>query len=395
VTVEVEPHLAVAKLVARKDAVRRSETERIIRNLDVHGIERVHGAARFLGGETVEVTSDGGARRRLSADAVLIATGSHPFRPSSIPFDDPDVHDSNDILGIERLPSSLAVLGGGVIGCEYASMFAALGVEVHLVDGRGSLLPFLDREIGERLLTGMTHLGVIPHLNERAEEVVRDAEGRLTCRLTSGAVLACEQVLVTSGRSGNTAGLNLEAVGVETDARGYVVVDEGFRTAAPAIYAAGDVIGFPALASTSMEQARVAVCRAFGFAYKQEVSGLLPYGVYTIPEVSCVGLGEQDAQDRGVDAVVGRAFFQDNARGQILGDRDGMVKLVFDRVSRRLVGCHCIGERASELVHVGEVAIALGGTVDTFIELVFNYPTLGETFKYAAYDALGQMGPAG
>jgi len=287
------------------------------------------------------------------------------------------------------------VLGGGVIGCEYASMFAALGVGVHLVDGRGSLLPFLDREIGERLLVGMGHLGVIPHLNERAEEVARDGEGRLTCRLTSGAVLACEQVLVTSGRSGNTAGLNLEAVGVETDDRGYVVVDEGFRTAAPGIYAAGDVIGFPALASTSMEQARVAVCRAFGFAYKQEVSALLPYGVYTIPEVSCVGLGEQDARDRGMDTVVGRASFHDNARGQILGDRDGMVKLVFDRASRKLVGCHCIGERASELVHVGEVAIALGGTVDTFIEIVFNYPTLGETFKYAAYDALGTMGPAG
>ena len=393
VTVEVEPHLAVAKLIARKDAVRRSETERFIRNLDAHGIERVHGRARFLDGETIEVTSES-ATRRLSADVILIATGSHPFRSPSIPFEDPDVHDSNDILGIERLPSSLAVLGGGVIGCEYASMFAALGVEVHLVEGRGSLLPFLDHEIGARLLTGMRHLGVIPRLNERAEEVARDAERRLTCRLTSGTVLACEQVLVTSGRSGNTAELNLEAVGVESDARGYVVVDEGFRTAAPGVYAAGDVIGFPALASTSMEQARVAVCRAFGFAYKQEVSSLLPYGVYTIPEVSCVGLGEQEARDRGVDAVVGRAFFHDNARGQILGDREGMVKLVFDRVGRRLVGCHCIGERASELVHVGEIAIALGGTVDTFIEIVFNYPTLGEAFKYAAYDALGRIGPA-
>ncbi len=199
---------------------------------------------------------------------------------------------------------------------------------------------------------------------------------------------------MTSGRSGNTPGLNLEAVGVETNPRGYVVVDEGFRTAVPGIYAAGDVVGFPALASTSMEQARVAVCRAFGFDYKQEMSSLLPYGVYTIPEVSCVGVGEEDARERGIDAVVGRALFRDNARGEILGDREGMVKLVFDRDSRALVGCHCIGERASELVHVGEVAIALGGTVDTFIEIVFNYPTLGETFKYAAYDALGSMGPA-
>ncbi|MEO8476462.1 MAG: Si-specific NAD(P)(+) transhydrogenase [Actinomycetota bacterium] len=394
VTVEVESGLAVAKLIARKDAVRRSETARILRNLDAHGIEQVRGEARFLDRQTVEVVAGDGARR-LSAQVFLIATGSHPFRPPSIPFEDPDVHDSNDILGIERLPGSLAVLGGGVIGCEYASMFAALGVEVHLVEGRDSLLPFLDHEIGERLLAGMTHLGVHPHLEERAETVGRDPDGRLTCRLTSGTVLACDQVLVASGRSGNTAGLQLEAVGVETDARGYVDVDDGFRTSVPGIYAAGDVVGFPALASASMEQARVAVCRAFGFDYKQEVSSLLPYGVYTIPEVSCVGLGEREAEAAGIDAVVGRAFFKDNARGQILGDREGMIKLVFDRATRALVGCHCIGERASELVHVGEVAITLAGTVETFIETVFNYPTLGEAYKYAAYDALGRMGPAG
>ncbi len=392
VTVEVEPHLAVAKLIARKDAVRRLETERIVRNLEAHGIELIHGGARFVEPDTIEVTGEGGGIRRLSADVILIATGSRPFRPPSIPFDDPDVHDSNDILGIERLPSSLAVLGGGVIGCEYASMFAALGVEVHLVEGRPTLLPFLDHEMGERLLEAMTHLGVRPHLDDRLEEVRRQPDGGLLCRLRSGTELASEQVLVASGRSGNTANLDLETVGVATDERGYVEVDEGYRTAASGIYAAGDVIGFPALASTSMEQARVAVCRAFGFAYKQEVSSLLPYGVYTIPEVSCVGLGERVAQEQGVDVVVGRAFFRDNARGQILGDRDGMVKLVFDRVSRELIGCHCIGERATELVHVGELAIALGGTLETFIEIVFNYPTLGEAFKYAAYDALGRMG---
>jgi NAD(P) transhydrogenase len=390
VTVEVEPRLAVAKLIERKDAVRQLEAERMIRNLEAHGVEQIHGEARFIDGNTIEATSEGGVRR-LSAEAVLIATGSHPFRPPSIPFDDPDVHDSDEILRIERLPSSLAVLGGGVVGCEYTSMFAALGVEVHLVERRSSLLPFLDHEMGDRLLTAMTHLGVVPHLDDHAEEVRREPGGGLTCRLGSGPVLECEQVLVASGRSGNTANLNLSGVGVETDARGYVVVDEEFRTATPGIYAAGDVIGFPALASTSMEQARVAVCRAFGFDYKQQVSSLLPYGVYTIPEVSCVGLAEREAVARGVDVVVGRAFFRDNARGQILGDQDGMIKLVFDRATRKLIGCHCIGERASELVHVGEVAITLGGTVETFIETVFNYPTLGETYKYAAYDALGRM----
>ena len=394
VTVEVSPHLAVAKLIARKDAVRELETARIIENLRAHGIEQIRGEARFLDAGTVEVVGEGRARR-LTAEAFLIATGTHPFRPSHIPFDDPDVHDSNDILGIDRLPASLAVLGGGVIGCEYASMFAALGVDVHLVESRPSLLPFLDREMGEQLLTAMTHLGVVPHLEDAAQEVRRDAEGALVCVLRSGEELVCEQVLVASGRGGNSAGLGLEEIGVATDARGYIVVDEEFCTGVPGIYAAGDVIGFPALASTSMEQARVAVCRAFGFAYKQRVSLLLPYGVYTIPEVSCVGLGEDEALEGGVAAVVGRAYFRDNARGQILGDRDGMIKLVFDRATRGLVGCHCIGERASELVHIGQAIIALGGTVETLIETVFNYPTLGEAYKYAAYDALGRMGPSG
>jgi NAD(P) transhydrogenase len=392
VTVEVEPHLAVAKLLARKDAVRKLEAGRMTRNLEAHKVEFIRGTARFADQGALHVWTEGGSRT-LSADVFLITTGSHPFRPPAFPFDDPDVHDSDDILRIDRLPSSLAVLGGGVIGCEYASMFAALGVDVHLVDRGSRLLPFLDHEIGDHLLTAMTRLGVTPHLEDRADEVSR-GPGGLSCMLGSGEAIACEKVLVASGRSGNTKELGLEAVGVETDARGYVVVDGEFRSTAPGIYAAGDVIGFPALASTSMEQARVAVCKAFGFKYKQEVSSLMPYGVYTIPEVSCVGLAEHEAVERGFDVVVGRSLFRDNARGQILGDEDGMIKLVFDRAGRDLLGCHCIGERASELVHIGEVAIVLGATVESFIEIVFNYPTLGETYKYAAYDALGRMGPA-
>ena len=212
--------------------------------------------------------------------------------------------------------------------------------------------------------------------------------------MPSGATIAAEKVLVTAGRVGNTAGLGLAELGVETDDRGRILVDESVPDVrSDGVFAAGDVIGSPALASTSMEQARVAVCHAFGFAYKQEVSGLLPYGVYTIPEVSCVGLSEQDATARGIDVVVGRAMFRDNARGAIIGDRDGMTKLVFDRATRRLIGCHCVGERASELVHVGHAVMTLHGTVETFIEMVFNYPSLSETYKYAAYDALAKLGP--
>ena len=212
--------------------------------------------------------------------------------------------------------------------------------------------------------------------------------------MPSGAEIAADKVLVTAGRIGNTEGLGLAAVGVETDERGRVLVDGHFRTSAQGVFAAGDVIGAPALASTSMEQARVAVCRAFGFDYKQELTSLLPFGVYTIPEVSSVGLSEEAAAERGIDVVIGRASFADNARGEIIGDRDGMTKLVFDRSTRRLIGCHCVGERATELVHIGQAVMTLGGTVETFIEMVFNYPTLAETYKYAAYDALAGLGPA-
>ena len=392
VTVGVDPDLTVSRLLERKDAVRQLETQRIRANLVRHGIDLIHGDGRLIDPHTVEVTSAGDARR-LRAEVILIATGSSPYRPPGIAYEDGDVRDADGILHIDRLPRGMAVIGGGVIGCEYACMFAALGVEVHLVDPRPSLLPFLDREMGQRLATAMDELGVRLHLERKHERIERGPDG-LTCSLSSGETLVVDSVMVATGRQGNTDGLDLGIVGVEVDARHNVVVDEDFRTAVPSIYAAGDVVGFPALASVSMEQARVAVCHAFGFTYKRQVSELLPYGVYTIPEVSCVGLGEDEAARRGLDVVAGRAFFRDNVRGQIMGDRDGMVKLVFDRETRRLIGCHCIGERASELVHVGQAVIVLSGTVDTFIEMVFNHPTLGETFKYAAYDALAQLGHA-
>jgi NAD(P) transhydrogenase len=394
VSVELTRELSIAKLIERKNAVRELETGRMLENLARHGVELVHGSARLVGKGAVEVTRSEGARSRgLEAEAILIVTGSRPFRPAGIPFDDPDVHDSDSILEIDRLPSSLTVLGGGVIGCEYASMFAALGTQVFLVERRDPLLQFLDGEIVERMTAGMADLGVNFVLGDSAEVVSRRGD-ELVSRLTSGREIATEKVLVTAGRVGNTAGLGLETIGVDTDERGRILVDEAFQTSVQGVFAAGDVIGAPALASSSMEQARVAVCRAFGFTYKKEVSSLTPYGVYTIPEVSSVGLSEEEATSRGIDFVVGRAQFRENARGAIIGDREGMTKLVFDRSTRRLVGCHCVGERASELVHVGHAAMTLGGTVDTLIEMVFNYPTLTETYKYAAYDALGQFGPA-
>jgi NAD(P) transhydrogenase len=392
--VHMKHDTAVPRLLSRKNAVRELEVARIKWNLDRHGVTTLRGAAHLVDAHTVEIRGQGGAPRRATAEFVLVATGSVPHRPPEIPFDDEDVDDSDTILQIDRLPKTMTVLGGGVIGCEYAAMFAAMQVQVTLVEPRPRLLPFLDLEMGERLRGAMTALGVDFRLEEKVTEVRREKGRGIVCKLGSGAEHVTEKLLVASGRSGATADLGLAAAGVEVDKRGYVKVDENYRTRVPSVYAAGDVIGFPALASTSMEQARVAVCHAFGFAYKRQVSTLLPYGVYTIPEVSCVGLSEEEATAQKVDYVVGRAFYRDNARGKIIGDKDGVIKLVFERASKKLLGCHCIGERASELVHVGQAVITLGGGLDTFIEMVFNYPTLGEAFKYAAYDALGNLAKA-
>lgn len=390
-SVEMNPDLAVPKLLSRKNAVRELEVARIRWNLERHNVPLLRGAARFLDPHTIELSGSGGEPRRITSDVFLVATGSRPHHPPNIPFDDDDIDDSDTILQIDRLPKSMVVVGGGVIGCEYASIFAAMRVQVTLIEGRPRLLSFLDTEIAERLRGAMQAIGVTFHLGRTTKTISRVQGRGIVTVLDDGREIAAEKVLASSGRSGWTEGLGLEGVGVEVDKRGYVKVDSDYRTTKANVYAAGDVIGFPALASTSMDQARVAVCHAFGFEYKRQVSELLPFGIYTIPEVSCIGLSEEGAKEKGLDFVVGRAFYRDNARGKIVGDKDGVIKLVVERGTKKVLGCHCIGERASELVHVGQAVMLLGGTVDAFIDMVFNYPTLGEMFKYAAYDALGAM----
>jgi NAD(P) transhydrogenase len=393
-SVDLKPDLAIPRLLSRKDAVRDQEVARMRWNLERHGVPILKGVARFLDPHTIEIKDTGGTPRTITSEVFLVATGSRPHHPDGIPFDDEDVDDSDTILQIDRLPKSMLIVGGGVIGCEYASMFAAMRVEVSLVEGRPRLMPFLDTEIAERLRGAMQSLGVTFHLGQTTKDI-RRVEGRgIVTTLASGQEIAAEKVLASSGRSGWTQGMGLAEVGVVVDKRGYITVDENYRTAVPNIYAAGDVIGFPALASTSMDQGRVAVCHAFGFTYKPQMSHLLPFGIYTIPEVSCIGFSEETAKEKGLDFVVGRAFYRDNARGKIVGDRDGVIKLLVERGSRKVLGCHCIGERATELVHVGQAVMLLDGTVDVFIDMVFNYPTLGEMFKYAAYDALGALARA-
>src|SRR5438128_4579563 len=294
---------------------------------------------------------------------------------------------------MQRIPRTLAVVGGGVIGCEYATMFRALGVEVTIVGGQDRLLPFLDREIADRLRLQIELLGVRVRVDVNVDEVRLDAPD-VVLHLRGGEDLPAECVLFATGRLGATGGLALDRAGLRAGPRGNLQVNEHYQTAVPHIYAAGDVIGFPALASTSMEQARVAMCHAFDLKYKSRVSPLLPMAVYTIPEIAAVGETEESCRAKGIPYGVGRALYRDNSRGQIIGDLSGLVKLVFSSTDLKLLGVHILGEMASELVHVGQSCLLFGGTIDAFIQSVFNYPTLGEAYKYAAYDGLGSLARA-
>ena len=389
VAVQLEPGARLPLLMARNAVIAGTETKRIRHNLEKHGVAYFTGHGRITGPHTVAVATPRG-EVELSGEYLLIATGSRPHRPAGIRFEDPRIHDSDEILSIDRLPSSLTILGGGVIGCEYACMFAALGSAVTIVDARDEILPFLDKEIVAKLKAAMSGLGIRWEQGRRWRDVAPGDTAVITT-LEDGTVVSSDQLLFAAGRVGRTEDLGLETVGLRADARGCLSVDDDYRTGVPSILAAGDVIGFPALASTAMEQGRVAVCRAFGFPYKRSVAEVLPYGIYTIPEVSAVGETEQSCREKRIAYVVGTAPYRNNARGKIAGDLEGMTKLVVDAQSRRLLGVHVIGERATELVHVGQTALHLGGTVDLFIDMVFNYPTLAESYKYAAYACLGAL----
>jgi len=379
----------VQDLMRRAATMMDTERDRIESNLERHRVMVFHGEGSFVDARTVRVARPGEPPLDLSAEVVLIATGSSPRRSALFAFGHPRVYDSDEILKIDRIPRSLAVVGGGVIGAEYASTFAALGVEVSLVEGRDRLLPFLDAEIARALKKGMEHLGIRFHMPRRVASC-EPAEESVTLQLEGGETVTAEAVLVSAGRVSNTASLNLPAAGIRCGEHGLIEVDEHFRTSAPNVYAAGDVIGFPALASTSMEQARLAMVHAFDLKYKRELAPVLPYGIYTIPEVSMAGDTEETLRGKGVDFVVGRATYHQNARGQIIGDPEGMLKLLFAREGMRLLGVHVIGEQATELVHVGLTALLAGASNELFIRTCYNYPTLTEMYKYATYDAMGK-----
>ena len=386
---------SLRQLVGRLHSVTERQTDQVSRNLRRHGIELVEGSARFEDAHTLRVLgAPGSPERRLSADFFLVATGSSPIPPRGIGMTDPDVVDSDRILDLDRVPSSMTVVGGGVIGTEYACIFAALGTRITLVEGRERLLAGVDEELSSSLQLSLERMGAEILFGDAVESVERLPGRRtnaLTLRLKSGRRLQADKVLFSTGRSGNTKGLALEEVGVALTERGHVRVNEHFQTAVPNIYAAGDVVGFPALAATSMEQGRVAACHAFGIAYKTGVSPFQPYGIYSIPEISTIGPSEQELKEKGIAYEIGHARFENNPRGQIIGDADGFIKLLFDPESRRLLSAHILGEHATELIHIPMHVLSAGGAIDVFIDAVYNYPTLAESFKYAAYDGLQRL----
>ncbi|MCP3060502.1 Si-specific NAD(P)(+) transhydrogenase [Myxococcus sp. K38C18041901] len=383
----------VSDFLYRERRVKGMERERIAHNLERHGIQVLQGNGTLLDEHTVLVRRVGADDVRLTGAFILVATGSKPYRPPLYPFGDVRVHDSDEVLEIGQLPKSLVVVGGGVIGCEYACMFAALGIPVTLVEVKTELLSFLDDEFSALLAQRMEALGIRLRFGQTVEKVDVPAACEVPIRLTlsSGEEVSADQVLVASGRSANTDGLGLAELGVKLGSRGQVEVGPGFQTAVPHIYAVGDVIGFPALASTSMDQARVAVEHAFCLGGPLAIATVLPYGIYTIPEVSTAGETEEGLRAKAIPYVAGRARFATNPRGQIIGETHGLLKLLFHRESLKLLGVHVLGEQASELVHIGLVAMLTGSTARLFVETCFNYPTLSEAYKSATFDALDRL----
>ncbi|MDQ3028891.1 MAG: Si-specific NAD(P)(+) transhydrogenase, partial [Actinomycetota bacterium] len=311
-----------------------------------------------------------------------------------IPFDQRSIFISDDILRLDCLPNTMAVIGAGVIGCEYASIFATLGVRVTLIDKRPRLLPFVDAEIVEALTYQLRQSRLTLRLGEEVSglETTTDERGdRVKILLASGKQIVAEKALYSIGRTGATRDLQIEAAGLKTDSRDRLTVNEAYQTEVPHIFAVGDVIGFPSLASTSMEQGRLAACHAFGVA-AESAPELFPYGIYTIPEISTVGRNEEELTEAGIPYEVGKAQYREIARGQIIGDNSGLLKLLFHFETRELLGVHIIGDSASELIHIGQAVMSFGGKVDYFIDTVFNYPTLAECYKTAAFDGINRLG---
>jgi NAD(P) transhydrogenase len=391
----VKRHITMRDLLFRVDHVISNEIDVARHQLMRNGVDILTAEAAFVDSHRVRLRLvPDGIVQEASAAFIVIAVGTTTMHDPFAPCDGQHVFTCDDLLKVEDLPRSLAVVGAGVIGLEYACIFAALGVRVTLIDTRAQLLPFVDREIIEALVYHLRGNRAILHLGETVSSVERysdDHGDHVRLQLASGKQVVTDKVLYSVGRRGATDALHLEAAGLRPDDRGRLRVNEHYQTEIPNIYAAGDVIGFPSLASTSMEQGRLAACHAFGIA-TNSLPELFPYGIFTVPGMSMVGRTEEQLTAEGVPYEVGRAQYREIARGQILGDRTGMLKLIFHRENRHLLGVHIIGAEAAELVHIGQAVLALGGKVDYFVNTVFNYPTLAECYKTAAFDGINRLG---
>lgn len=375
----------------RKNFVTNKIEEEVHQNLRLHGVDLYHGLATIDDPNHVRVV--GTKEEVLETDFILIATGSYPTHPEGIPFEDNRVRDSDSILELQEMPRSMCIVGAGVIGCEYATIFATMGCQVYLINRSDVVLPHLDRDISKELLREMEESGVEMLYNKTVEAVdlPNDPTGRVNVRLASGELLHVDTFLYAAGRGGQTNDLRLEEHGVRLSKRGRIEVNEEYRTTVSNIFAAGDVIGFPALASTSMDQGRAAVSHMFQLHDLDELNQVLPYGIYTIPEVAMVGLTEHEAAEQGLQCEVGLARYDSVARGQIMGCRGGVLKLVFTKADRVIQGVHCVGPYATELIHYGVTLVEGKKTLHYIAMAVFNFPTLHELYKGACYDGLSNL----
>jgi len=386
---QVKADISMADLTLRCNKIMQLEVEVIKNQLNRNKVDTIYGHASFIDPHTVEISSSKGALRK-TAEKFVIAVGASPYRPPNIAFDSQRIFDSDDALGLKKLPREIVVVGGGVIGTEYGSMFAALGVNVTIVDQRKRLLGFVDEEIIENFSFQMRDMDVRLRLGEEVASCATREDNQVVTTLKSGKIIVSDCVLYSAGRVSATATLGLENVGIAIDGRGKLNVNDNFQTSQPHIYAAGDVIGFPALASTSAHQGRLAACHAFGVV--EEIMDVpLPYGIYAIPEISLVGANEEELTEKGVPYETGIARYREIARGKLLGDENGMLKLLFHRETLEILGVHIIGEYATELIHIGQAVIALKGGLTYLRDAVFNYPTLAECYKVAALDGFNKI----
>jgi len=382
--------VSLQDLSFRVNSIVSRETDVIRAQLKRNGVMVYQGVAQFADPHTIEVEGEEG-KIKLHGDNILIACGTRPARSADIPFDGKRILDTDEFTNINSVPKEIIVVGAGVVGLEYASFMAALGTEVTLIDQRPVILDFVDREIIEALSYHLRQMGTTFRLGEKVTRVGYDQErDSVFAELESGKKVRGDVLLYAVGRQANGDQLCLEAAGLQPDSRGKIKVNDSYQTEIPHVYAAGDVIGFPALASTSMEQGRLASCRMFG-APSENMQELFPYGIYTIPEISMVGQTEEKLTAAKIPYEVGISKYAELAKSMMLGDETGMLKLLFNRNTRKLLGVHAIGQRATEIIHIGQAVLAYGGSIEYFRDTVFNYPTLAEAYKVAALDGLNKL----